>query len=467
MRFLILGSGPAGYAAASTAAALGAEVTIVDRMALGGNWTMTDGIPSKTLLQVASSMAEIERAESRGVVFEHGRPRVDLLRAEAHARFIGQHQSRGVRERLDLTEATIVYGQGAVERDGALIVTTERGPRTLEYDHLLVCTGAAPWEPPFAQVDHQRVLNTRDVLGLHALPEQLLVVGAGATGCEFAEFFQSCGTRVTLLSSRPQILPSEDRDVADVVHEAFLERGMAIELEARASNVERDGDCVRVTAEDARAFTGTHAIICMGMRAHTEELGLESVGVQVGERGEIVIDGNCRTSNENISAAGDVTGGWMLASTAAMQGRIAALSALGRAVDPMSLDAIAGTVFTRPEVAGVGLTESKAEEKGVHVAVTRQPLRANPRGLIAGQSDGMIKLVWDPESGRLLGGSIVGYRASEVIMTVALAVKAQLTVDTLAETGAVNPSVSESLQRCAERAANARMARAGTVSHVA
>ena len=258
MRFVILGSGPAGYAAASTAAALGAEVTIVDRMALGGNWTMTDGIPSKTLLQVASSMAEIERAESRGVVFEHGRPHVDLLRAEAHARFIGQHQSRGVRERLDLIEATIIYGQGAVESDGVLVVTTERGPRTLEYDHLLVCTGAAPWEPPFAQVDHQRVLNTRDVLGLHALPEQLLVVGAGATGCEFAEFFQSCGSRVTLLSSRPQILPSEDRDVADVVHEAFLERGMAIELGARASDVERDRRHACTCApEDGREFNGT------------------------------------------------------------------------------------------------------------------------------------------------------------------------------------------------------------------
>jgi dihydrolipoamide dehydrogenase len=150
-----------------------------------------------------------------------------------------------------------------------------------------------------------------------------------------------------------------------------------------------------------------------------------------------------------------------------MQGRISALSALGRPVDPMVVDAIAGTVFTRPEVAGVGLTESKAEEKGVRVAVTRQPLRANPRGLIAGQSDGMIKLVWDPDTGRVLGGSIVGYRASEVITTVALCVKAQLTVDTLAETGAVNPSVSESLQRCAERAANARLARDATATRVA
>ena len=207
-----------------------------------------------------------------------------------------------------------------------LIATTERGPQRMEYDHLLVCTGAAPWEPPFAQVDHQRVLNTRDVLGLHALPEQLLVVGAGATGCEFAEFFQSCGSRVTLLSSRPQILPTEDRDVADVVHEAFLERGMAIELNARASDVERDGDSVRATAEDGREFNGSHAIICMGMRAHTDELGLEAVGVEIGERGEIVIDGCCahlERAHLGRRATSPAAGCWP--PPPPMQGRISAL----------------------------------------------------------------------------------------------------------------------------------------------
>ncbi len=172
-----------------------------------------------------------------------------------------------------------------------LIATTERGPQRLEYDHLLVCTGAAPWEPPFAQVDHQRVLNTRDVLGLHDLPEQLLVVGAGATGCEFAEFFQSCGSRVTLLSSRPQILPSEDRDIADVVHEAFLGRGMAIELNARASNVERDGELVHVHGRGRpplpRHATRSSAWAC----APTPTSSASSPsGVEVGPRGEISIE---------------------------------------------------------------------------------------------------------------------------------------------------------------------------------
>jgi dihydrolipoamide dehydrogenase len=330
------------------------------------------------------------------------------------------------------------------------------------YDRLLVCTGAGPWEPPFAQVDHERILNTRDVLQLEAFPEHLLVVGAGATGCEFAEFFSSCGVRVTLISPRPQILPAEDRDVAEVVQEAFLERGMEIMLGARANAVEHHDGGVRVAAEDGRLFNGSHAIVAMGMRAQTAGLGLEAVGVEPGHRGEICIDEFCRTANACIYAAGDVTGGWMLASTAAMQGRLSVLHAGGHEVEPMNLDSIAGTVFTRPEVADVGLTESKADAAGVDVVITRHQLLANPRAIIAGAPEGMIKLVWERESGRVLGGSIVGFRASEVITTIALAVKAGLSIDDLAETGAVNPSVSESLQRCAEKAANTRRTRAGT-----
>jgi dihydrolipoamide dehydrogenase len=462
MRFVILGAGPAGYAAASTAADLGAEVTIVDRRNLGGNWTMTDGIPSKTLLHTAQVMASVDSAESVGVQFEHGRPVVDLRGTIAHARWVAAHQSRGVRERLDATEASILYGAARVVEDGVLEVDTELGTRRIGYDVLLVATGAAPWEPPFAQVDHERVLTTRDVLELDELPEHLLVVGAGATGCEFAEFFGSCGVRVTLLSSRPQILPQEDRDVAEIVHEAFLHRGTEIVLDARASAIERDGDRVQVVAGDGRTFSGSHAIVCMGMRAEIGGLGLDALGVQTGRRGEIEVDEHARTANEKVYAAGDVTGGWMLASTAAMQGRLAVLHATGHDVEPMSVRAIAGTVFTRPEVADVGLTETRAQEQGVEYAVTRQPLRANPRALIGFATDGMVKLLWDRETGRILGGSIVGYRASEVIATVAVCVKANLRVDDLAETGAVNPSVSESLQRCAEKAANTRWARVGS-----
>ena len=462
MRFLILGGGPAGYAAAGTAAALGGRVTVIERHGLGGNCTLTDAIPSKTLLHTASVMATVENAERIGVRFEHGRPTVDLLATIAHARWLAAHQGRSVRERLDASEAEVVYGSGRIVEDGVLEVAAEDGVRSHPYDHLLIATGASPWEPPFAHVDHDRIFTTRDVLALQEFPEHLLVVGAGATGCEYAEFFQSCGVRVTLLSPRQQILPQEDRDMAEIVQEEFLLRGMEVVLGARARTVDAVDGGVHLETGDGRSFSGSHALICMGMRAEIAGLGLEAIGVETSNRGEIVIDEHCRSTNPRISAGGDVTGGWMLASTAAMQGRVAALSVLGHDVEPLSLDAIAGTVFTSPEVADVGLTESKAQAAGRVVSVTRHDLRNNPRGLIAGQSQGMIKLVWDPENGRVLGGSIVGYRASELIATVALAVKAGLTVDDLAETGAVNPSMSESLQRCAERAANARVARVGS-----
>jgi pyruvate/2-oxoglutarate dehydrogenase complex dihydrolipoamide dehydrogenase (E3) component len=462
MRFVILGGGPAGYAAAGTAAAVGARVTIVERRGLGGNCTLTDAIPSKTLLHTASVMATVENAERIGVRFDHGRPDVDLLRTIAHARWLAAHQARSVRERLDASEAEVVYGAGHIAQDGVLEVATEDGLRPLEYDHLLIATGASPWEPPFARVDHDRIFTTREVLDLQAFPEHLLVVGAGATGCEYAEFFQSCGVRCTLFSPREQILPQEDRDMAEIVQEEFLLRGMEVVLGARANSLEDVAGGVSLSTEDGRTFAGSHALICMGMRAETAGLGLEQVGVETSKRGEIVIDDHCRSTNPRISAGGDVTGGWMLASTAAMQGRIAALSVLGHNVDGLSLDAIAGTVFTSPEVADVGLTESKAKAANREVTVTRHDLRNNPRGLIAGQSQGMIKLIWDHNSGQILGGSIVGYRASELIATIALAVKASLTVDDLAETGAVNPSMSESIQRCAERAANDRVARAGS-----
>jgi dihydrolipoamide dehydrogenase len=462
MRFVILGGGPAGYSAAGTAAALGARVTVVERRGLGGNCTLTDAIPSKTLLHTASVMATVEGAERIGVRFDHGRPSVDLLSTIGHARWLAAHQAGSIRQRLDVSEAQVIYGEGRIAQDGVLEVTTEDGMRALEYDHLLIATGASPWEPSFAHVDHDRVFTTRQVLDLQAFPEHLLVVGAGATGCEYAEFFQSCGVRCTLFSPRAQILPQEDRDMAEIVQEEFLLRGMEIVLGARVTAVDAQEDGVSLTAEDGRAFSGSHALICMGMRPEIAELGLEKVGVETSSRGEIVIDEQCRTTNPRISAGGDVTGGWMLASTAAMQGRIATLSVLGHTIQGLSLDAIAGTVFTSPEVADVGLTESKAATAKRLVAVTRHDLRNNPRGVIAGQNHGMIKLVWDPDTGQVLGGSIVGYRASELIATVALAVKAGLTVDDLAETGAVNPSMSESVQRCAERAANDRVSRVGS-----
>jgi dihydrolipoamide dehydrogenase len=463
MRLVILGGGPAGYAAAAAASAMGAEVTLVEDLGLGGNATLWDAIPSKTLLSTAGVMATVARAETLGLAFTHGSPQVDLLRTVAHARYVAAHQSRSIRDRLEGTAARVIHGRGRITAPGTVLVTTAMGEREVGYDRLVLATGAAPWEPPFAQVDHARVFTPRDVLTLRRLPESLVVVGAGATGCEYAEFFLSCGVRVTLLSARPQVLPAEDRDIAEIVEEAFLARGCELQFDARVSDVEHRDDAVSVTTTDGRSFDGSNAVVCMGMRPASAELGLEILGITTDERGAVPVDGNGRTSVEGVYAVGDLAGGMMLASTASMQGRHAAFHALGAATVTLDLTTVPWTIFTRPEVASVGLTAGEADRTGSDVAVTKHYLGANPRGVISGNNEGMIKLVSGAADGVLLGASIVGYRASEMIATLALAVRARLPVETIADTGTVTPSMSESLQRAAEKAATARMTRIATV----
>ncbi len=462
MRYVILGGGPAGYAAASAAAALGAEVTLIEDTGLGGSCTLTDAIPSKTLLSTATVLAAIDRADQAGVSFEHGKPHVDMLRAVAHARWVATHQSRGIRDRLEETTVKIIHGRGRIASPGLIHVECDGYTTEVEYDNLLLSTGASPWLPPFADMDHHRVFTTRDVLDQRETPEHLIVVGAGATGCEYAEFYASSGSRITLLSARSQVLPNEDEDVAEIIQEGFLSRGIEIQMNARISEVDASEDHVTVTSEDGRVFRGSHAIICMGQRANTADLGLENVGVELDARGAILVDEHMRTSTVGIAAAGDVAGGMMLASTGAMQGRHAALFACGVDEDALNLKNVAWTIFTRPEVATVGMTESMAAREGREVDITKHYLGSNPRGVISGWREGLIKLITDPASGVLLGGSIVGYRASENIATLALAVNEGLNVESLANTGVVTPSMSESLQRAAERAMNRRMAVNGT-----
>ncbi|HYX85312.1 MAG TPA: FAD-dependent oxidoreductase [Gaiellales bacterium] len=454
MKLVILGGGPAGYAAAATAAHMGADVTLVEELSLGGNCTMTDAVPSKTLLTTADSMLEVARAESNGLDFVQGYPSVNLRRTLARARAVALHQSRGVRERMDGMNVKVLPGRGRLTSQTTLIANVDERDHELEFDALLVCTGASPFLPPFAHPDGGRVLTTRQVFELRDLPEHLVVLGAGPTGCEFADFFSRCGSRVTLVSARDQILPNDDPDLAEVLEEVFLRRGMDVIKNGRAAALDcEDDDVVRLVLEDGRDLTCSHLLLCIGMRPNTQGLGLEVAGVEFGDRGTLPVDDFCRTSVGHIYACGDVTGQVMLANTAALHGRTAALHALGIDIEPVSYTGVAWCVFTRPEIAKAGISERQARIDDVPVSVTKHLIRANPRAVMEGETDGMIKLLSDPDDGTILGGAMVGFRASEVITAVALAVHARLSVQVLAETAAVNPSMSESLQRAAEKAA--------------
>jgi NAD(P)H dehydrogenase (quinone) len=453
MKLAILGGGPAGYAAAATAAHLGAEVVLIEDNQLGGNCTMTDAIPSKTLLTTADATLEVARAVDDGLDFQHGLPRVNLRRTLARARAVALHQSRGVRERMDGMDVRVLPGRGHVTGPNMLVVNVDGQDHEVEFDALLVCTGASPFVPPFARPDAGRVLTTRQVFDLRELPDHLVVLGAGPTGCEFADFFSRCGTRVTLVSARDQLLPNDDPDLAEVLEEVFLRRGMDVVKNGRAAAIDTEAtEEVRVVLEDGRELDCSHLLLCIGMRPNTQGLGLDAAGVEFGERGTLPVDEYCRTNIGHVYACGDVTGQIMLANTAAMHGRTAALHALHMAVDPISYTGVAWCVFTRPEIAKAGISERQARIEGTPVRITKQLIRANPRAVMESETDGLIKLISDPETGTILGGAMVGFRASEVITAVALAVHAELSVQAMAETAAVNPSMSESLQRCAEKA---------------
>ena len=289
------------------------------------------------------------------------------------------------------------------------------------------------------------------LLAPSALPEHLIVVGSGVTGAEFASAYQSLGSKVTLVSSRTRVLPHEDVDAAVVIEEVFRRRGMTVLGRSRAATVKRDGDRVVVTLTDGRVVRGSHCLLTVGMEPSVDGIGLEEAGVKLDDRGFVGVDRVSRTSAPGVYAAGDCTGVLMLASVAAMQGRIAMWHTLGEAVHPIRLDHVAATIFTDPEIATVGVTQRAVTAGEVSARVLNQPLATNPRAKMAGVADGFVKLLSSPGTGVVLGGVVVAPRASELILAVSIAVEQRLTVEQLAQTFAVYPSLSGSITEAARK----------------
>ena len=304
---------------------------------------------------------------------------------------------------------------------------------------------------PGAEPDGDRILTWRQLYDLTELPPNLIVVGSGVTGAEFAGAYQALGSEVTLVSSREHVLPHEDADAAVVVEDVFRRRGMTVLGRSRAAEVRRTGDGVTVVLADGRTVRGSHCLLTVGMVPSTTELGLEEHGVTVDERGFIPVDRVSRTSVPGVYAAGDCTGVLMLASVAAMQGRIAMWHALGEAVQPLRLSHVAATIFTEPEIATVGVTEQAVESGEAEAIVVKLPLATNARAKMQGFRDGFVKLFARRSGGTVLGGVVVAPRASELILAVSLAVEQMLTVDQMAHTFAVYPSLSGSLTEAARR----------------
>jgi dihydrolipoamide dehydrogenase len=365
-------------------------------------------------------------------------------------RALAQAQSDDIATRLRVDGVTLLRGtarlKGATASGNRVVVSgAAGGSEEIEADVVLLATGARPRVLPTAVPDGDRSLTWHQVYELDELPEQLVVVGSGVTGAEFAGAYQALGSQVTLVSSRDRVLPGEDADAANVVESVFTRRGMTVVNRARAAAVERTSDGVVVKLSDGGVVEGTHCLMAVGSLPNTADIGLDDAGVRVSSSGHVEVDRVSRTSATGVYAAGDCTGVLMLASVAAMQGRIAMWHALGEAVHPLRLSTVAANVFTDPEIATVGVSQRAIDNGEVEARVVKVPLSRNPRAKMAGITDGFVKLFARPGTGLVLGGVVVAPRASELILPVSMGVHLALTVDQVAQTFSIYPSLSGSI----------------------
>jgi pyruvate/2-oxoglutarate dehydrogenase complex dihydrolipoamide dehydrogenase (E3) component len=451
----IIGGGPGGYEAALVAAQLGAEVTLVDSDGIGGSAVLTDCVPSKTLIATAEIMADFEVADELGIRIPGGSTsdaEVDLARVNERVLGLARAQSHDIADRLDRDGIRRLAGVGRLDGPRRVVAELEGGgEETVEADTVLVATGAAPRTLPTAEPDGERILTWEQVYDLDERPEHLVVVGSGVTGAEFAGAYNALGIEVTLVSSRDRVLPGEDPDAAEVLEEVFKRRGMTVLGKSRMAGVQREGDHVRVTLEDGREVLGSHCLLALGSVPNTQGLGLEEAGVTLDKGGFIEVDRVSRTTVQGVYAAGDCTGVLMLASVAAMQGRIAMWHALGDAVSPLDLRIVSSNVFTAPEIATVGCSQKNVDEGEIEADQVMLPLATNARAKMQGVQDGFVKMFCRPGTGIVVGGVVVAPRASELIHALSIAVAEKLTVDDLALTFTVYPSMSGSVAEAARR----------------
>lgn len=467
-RIVIIGGGPGGYEAALVAAQLGSEVTVVDCDGLGGASVLTDCVPSKTLIATAEVMTTFDSSyEELGIIVADDTPPmeqaarvvgVDLGKVNRRVKRLALAQSHDITASVTRAGGRVLRGHGRVEPqqslDGArrvIVRAVDGTEQTLVADAVLVATGAHPREIPDANPDGERILNWTQVYDLDELPKELIVVGSGVTGAEFAGAYQALGSKVTLVSSRDRVLPGEDPDAAAVLEDVFRRRGMNVMSRSRAQAAKRVGDRVEVTLSDGRVISGTHCLMAVGSIPNTADMGLEEAGVKLAESGHILTDKVSRTSAPGIYAAGDCTGVLALASVAAMQGRIAMYHFLGDAVTPLNLKTVSANVFTDPEIATVGYSQADVDGGKIDARVVKLPLLRNPRAKMQGIRDGFVKIFCRPGTGIVVGGVVVAPRASELIHPMSLAVDNNLTVEQVAKAFTVYPSLSGSIAEVARQ----------------
>jgi dihydrolipoamide dehydrogenase len=396
-------------------------------------------------------MGDVQASEGMGLSVPA--PRLDLEGLRSRIKRIENRLEHNIVDLLRSQGVEMIQGAARLKGPHEVVVDAPEGVREIEADAILLSTGSRPRIPDWASPDGDRILTTRDAYPPVEMPEHLVVIGSGVTGVEFVHMFSSLGSRVTLIVSRQQVLPQKDPEVAAALEAELLRRGVHLLKGARAEGIDRTEGGVSVRCSDGRVATGSHALLAVGSVPNSDGLGLDAAGVEVDGGGYVPINHHCVTNVPHIYAAGDLSGKLPLSSVAAMQGRKVAEHVMGlhtRVHRHLDYDKAASAIFTEPEIADVGLAEADAFAEGRKLRVTKVPFSASAKALINNETTGFVKILSDPATGVVLGGSIVGHQAAELISVLALAVTNGLRVNDIVESLLVHPSLAEALADAAE-----------------
>ena len=457
-KIVIMGGGPGGYEAALLASKHGADITLVEDHGAGGSAIRKDVVPSKSFIAGANIKTDLRRADDMGLNHALGDAKLSLMALNERVKQLAGKQSDDIRDQLERNGVRLINGRArfADKQVGHTthdieVVTVDGETEQITCDMVLVCTGASPRVLKGAEPDGERILNWRQMYDLTELPSHLIVVGSGVTGAEFVSAFAELGVKVTMVASRDRILPHDDADAADVLEDVLADRGVQLEKDARVERVENTGDGVIVYTTDGREIEGSHVMMSIGSVPNTADLNLDAAGIETTPSGHIHVDRVSRTNVAGVYAAGDCTDLVPLASVAAQQGRTAVDHALGDGVTPIRLKTVGNAVFTRPEIAAVGVTEQQIRDGEVDADIYKLPLATNPRAKMRSLQYGFVKIFARKGSGQVMGGVIVAPTASELILSLTIAVTNNLTVSQLANSMAVYPSLSGSITEAARR----------------
>lgn len=451
---IIIGSGPGGYVAAIRASQLGMKVGVVEKESIGGvclNWGC---IPTKSLLKSAQVFEYAQHAESYGVTIS-GEVKPDLEKMVERSRGVAEGMSKGVQFLFKKNKIEIVSGFGKLKSATEVEVIDADGvSKVISAKNIIIATGAHSKELPNLKQDGQKIIGYREAMTMKTQPKSMVIVGSGAIGSEFAYFYNSIGTQVTLVEFLSEVVPNEDEEVSKTLARNFKKAKMKIMLNSSVEKVDTSGELCQVTIKTPKGdeIIETEIVLsAVGVTPNIEGIGLENVGVEV-ERGKVKVDEYYRTNIDGIYAIGDIVGGPALAHVASAEGIVCVEKMAGLNPEPVDYKNIPGCTYTTPEISSVGLTEAKAKEAGYDVKVGKFPFTASGKASAAGQRDGFVKLVFDANSDELLGAHMIGGNVTEMISELVVARNLKISGHALMKIIHPHPTMSEAIMEAAAAA---------------